>query len=1083
MAKLNYINLKNRNNEKQNSQKIIEEMFNEYINNNIDDENEDIINPNNLIYTYLQDNNSGDIIKYYSKYSLVSEEIWEILIKNFNWNNNICVNAYFIQNNNIIAQYDENNFEIIEVLPNYQIKHKLLFSFKDKNKAEETLNEIINLDIEEYFQKNNNKLEIKDDCCKLIYDNLYENIGIILDINSAINNTILYSSFNHQNLFNSELKLGLNESSKMKSIFFNDIYNNNNNNNNNINYINNNNNNKYINNINNNNNNNNINNNNNNNNINNNNNNNINNNINNNNDNNINNNINNNTNINDIMINNNIINQNMINNINNKINNNDNNCNIKNEPLIKEDNLNPITNRVFIKKRKKSKNINNNLCNNLKNMNQENININNYNPHNDIINDNSNIKNEYMTNNNMNDQMFNNNIINNNKKNIDESNMNNNNMNNNSNNNYMDITGNNNKKIDNDNMIIHNNMHINNKNNIINDYINNNNYEFNNKNYNNNRIVNDVNNYMINKIINNNNINNNNMDNNKMNNNMINNNMINYNMNYNNMNNNNMINNNNKMNNNNNMINNMNNDKMNNNIYNNNMINDNINNNKDKNKMNNNNKNYNNMNNYNMIYNNIINNMDNNIMNNNNMNNINSNNMNNMNNNNMKNNYMINNYKINNNMIDNLNNNINNNNINNNMNNKNMNNYNMNNYNMNNYNMNNYNMINNYMINNMNNNNINNNIINNNMNNNMNNNKMNNNNNIINVNNYLNPININSIKALLYCLSNVENLTSYLLNNKNFNEHQTYKDIFPITYEYSKIIYDLFNNRNIKEISITQNFKDLIMKNKISSSDPKNIFNFILENIHDENKAPIENKNYICQMNTGRRDIIFNNFLQQKFNPENTSNISNNFFGIEEISKCCSNCKNFFFEYEIFKCIKFDIKEISNPIIYKLTELLARLNHKSYKRIINNYNKKKIIELTDCFDSYIKYMKDNFICNKCSYENKETNYFHKLLKLPNVLCIIIDKKENYNINVTYPENLNIGEYIEYFVENKIYTLIGVILYSSINQKYIAKFKSRIDKNWYLYYNNDKVIKYNGDISNFKEETFFPYMLFYQKNND
>ena len=32
MAKLNYINLKNRNNEKQNSQKIIEEMFNEYIN-------------------------------------------------------------------------------------------------------------------------------------------------------------------------------------------------------------------------------------------------------------------------------------------------------------------------------------------------------------------------------------------------------------------------------------------------------------------------------------------------------------------------------------------------------------------------------------------------------------------------------------------------------------------------------------------------------------------------------------------------------------------------------------------------------------------------------------------------------------------------------------------------------------------------------------------------------------------------------------------------------------------------------------------------------------------------------------------
>ena len=132
MMKLNYINLKNRNNEKQNNQKIIEEMFNEYINNNIDDEDEDIINPNNLIYTYLQDNNSGDIIKYYSKYSLVSEEIWEILIKFFNWNNNICVNAYFIQNNNIIAQYDETNFEIIEAFTIIKLNINYYFLLRTK---------------------------------------------------------------------------------------------------------------------------------------------------------------------------------------------------------------------------------------------------------------------------------------------------------------------------------------------------------------------------------------------------------------------------------------------------------------------------------------------------------------------------------------------------------------------------------------------------------------------------------------------------------------------------------------------------------------------------------------------------------------------------------------------------------------------------------------------------------------------------------------------------------------------------------------------------------------------------------------
>ena len=144
----------------------------------------------------------------------------------------------------------------------------------------------------------------------------------------------------------------------------------------------------------------------------------------------------------------------------------------------------------------------------------------------------------------------------------------------------------------------------------------------------------------------------------------------------------------------------------------------------------------------------------------------------------------------------------------------------------------------------------------------------------------------------------------------------------------------------------------------------------------------------------------------------------------------------------------------------------------------------KKIELTDCFDSYINYIKDkkSFICNKCS-KNKESNNSHKLIKLPNVLCIIINKEENLNINVTYPENLNIRKYIESFVEKKQYTLIGVIFYSFTNHKYIAKFKSRIDKNWYLYNKNDKIIKYNDDISNFEEETFFPYMLFYQKNND
>ena len=347
----------------------------------------------------------------------------------------------------------------------------------------------------------------------------------------------------------------------------------------------------------------------------------------------------------------------------------------------------------------------------------------------------------------------------------------------------------------------------------------------------------------------------------------------------------------------------------------------------------------------------------------------------------------------------------------------------------------------------------------------------------MNPNNYSIRINLNSIKVLLQCLSNCEDLTTYIINN---NDHQTYEDIFPITSEYSKIIKNLFYNKNtfnIKAVSITQNFKDLIIKNNISSLEPKTIYNFILEKIHEENKNPIENQNYQNQMNTGIRSKDFINFKNQKFIPEDTSYISKNFFGIEEIKKTCSNCQNCVFNYEIFKYIEFDIKEVNNSFIEKINNLLKNKMNKSFNRIMNN-NKEKRIELMDCFDSYINYIKDQktFICNKCSYENKESYQKHKIMKLPNVLCIIIKREEDFNFNVSYPETLNIGKYIEYFVVNKIYNLIGVILYTK--QKYIAKFKSLIDKQWYLY-DNDKIVK--SDFSNFEKEAF-SYMLFYQKIN-
>ena len=935
--KLNYLNILNQK-QTQRIEEIINKMINQYNINNINYQGIEEINPKKKIYYYLKDNNSGNIFKIYSDYSLLDKEIWKRLIKFFNWNIEINKNIYFL-NNNIILQYDDKNFEIIEIA-NKNIYRQLIICLYENYDAKEIINEIRKIGIHLYFQKYNiNILMTKESSQKLNdYCNNKVTIGVIINIKAAKNNSNDFTFLNYEELDDNNLNLGLNINNELNNKIINNALNNNDYNN------------KLLGNV-----------------------------------------------QNNYSKEKNNLKKNNINNNNNKkenyaiVNNYHKKTSESRNQKIKHLKNSNSVNNIFLNNNLnrykldnvdcniKKLNDDNNMNNDKINLNENNINLNNNNGMKNMIkNNNMNIS--IINENNMFIKSINNQIINNNSI------INNNNENNIKNININDIIMINNMK---DNM-----------NDNINKNVNSNIFEeINNMNNINNKIMNDFN---INNMNNNMNINNTDY------------------------------------------INNMNNV----NINNNNNIDtmDII---KSMNNMNINNKNIQNINNNDFITNN------NNIQINNNMNNIkkNINNMNNINNN-----------------MNNINNNINNMNIiNNNINNNN----NVNSININ-INENNINNINNFNFNGMNNqiNNINNfNFID--MNNQMNNLNINNqNNNMIN-------ININFIKPVIDCLSNCEELTQYFLDPIKINEYNNSKNIFPITSAYSEIINQIYKNPANYIFSIKQLKNKIEQKFNCPSFEPKIIYKFIIENIHEEIKNPIvknNNLNNINQINMMRFQT-FNLFFKNRFEPENTSIISNNYFGINEIEIICSNCSIPIYEYEIFNFIEFSIEEIYAKLVYKANMLIQNDRNKSFINLMNNLYK-NTLTLNDLVDYYVNFsqQKNNYSCNQCCIQGLNSVLNYKLFLLPNILCLILNRENKIKIKVVFSEILDLSKYVEEFVKIKIYELIGIIAYKEENKTYYAMSKNRIDKDWYLY-NNENKSKIN--IKDAYNQSI-PYMLFYQK---
>jgi ubiquitin C-terminal hydrolase len=275
------------------------------------------------------------------------------------------------------------------------------------------------------------------------------------------------------------------------------------------------------------------------------------------------------------------------------------------------------------------------------------------------------------------------------------------------------------------------------------------------------------------------------------------------------------------------------------------------------------------------------------------------------------------------------------------------------------------------------------------------------------------------------------------------------------------------------------------------AGDSKDFIIYILEQLHKELKKSVAKKNSNKkknkqQLNQYDKKNVFKDFFDD-FQKE-CSIISDLFFGFNETTNECLNCKNdynmkglnnpIWYNYGIFNCIIFPLEEVKK----------MRNNSNGINYINNNQN--NIVSLYDCFVYNQKtehFSQDNKnYCNICK-QLCDSLYTTKIFISPNILILILNRGKGniYDVKLNFDENIDITDFvIQKDTPRIIYNLYGVITHigqSGPNAHFVASCKSPIDNKWYRF--NDALI---NPITNVQKEVIefgTPYILFYQRNRN
>ena len=353
------------------------------------------------------------------------------------------------------------------------------------------------------------------------------------------------------------------------------------------------------------------------------------------------------------------------------------------------------------------------------------------------------------------------------------------------------------------------------------------------------------------------------------------------------------------------------------------------------------------------------------------------------------------------------------------------------------------------------------------------------------------------MNATLQCLSQTEALTNYFLKEKNKNKiinnniAKVNKNENQLSPAYLELIQKLWEVNGPKSFS-PNNFMNKI--NEMNSlfkrgeaGDAKDFIIFILEQMHTELKKSVKQKdnnevNEEIPLNQYDKMNAFINFFEDFKNE--TSILTDTFFGFNETTNICLYCKNYYsskgqsipicYNYGVFNVLIFPLEEVKN----------LKLNIMKQNIHMNQINK---VNLHECFAFNEKTElfsgENKNYCNICK-QLYDSLYTSKIFVSPNVLILILNRGKGniYKVNLDFEQTIDITDFVIQKEKLRIqYNLYGVITHlgeSGPNAHFVASCKSPVDGKWYRY--NDAFV---NPINDFKKEVHdfgTPYILFYKK---